>query len=1378
MKLNRISLNTIGLNRIGLNRIGSPSRGASSGFSRPYIDPEVLASLVGVWECDGKTNYDPDRNIIKNKLPGRGGDFEILNAAYKLNSGFGKYEVDFTDKAIWSSSSKVTKVDSFSFQFNSTSPLLLHVYYSDISKDIPSFKIKVENDKELFYYYIDSNGNRTNITMQGSGEYTIPYSHVTLYTGDRLYLGFTGSGLGKVTQIPSFQGAFVTDGVDDTIVSQKTLSEMLGGSNKCTIVSLITHISGTGKYNIIGDGGIQVSDYSGQTFMAGASSKSGEKIVELGDKEKLKALQYTTFDSKISIGLEDSSYAYYGTFIFNKDSVPIDWIHQVIAYFNLDKHVEPTVYYNVPKQGLTNDTPLADWYLKDFSGNGRDMQLYNYAKSKDSGIGKYGTDYTKWTKVAGIISTKDKIVITKDFVGEYWLCFIYTDVPAYKVRVSGLPEGCTLEYQKQILVNGINELHALEGITSAIGFTVNNIGNVFDLSNLVIEQIPDYEGALVSDGKTDYGKAEGLPIFKDYTVVADREIVDGLIENADGGVATRGTSFNNGAFCFDFQNSVFSFGSGTSKEIDIKRVISYQSKYINNGLTIGAGNVVDTNPLCIARLGSTTNRYSKLALWSFLLFPYSLSEFLLERQLKRYKLGTLYPDMVEFRPIVKSNVEYSKLQFFYRSVEYPNVSSVEAVIGNYYPTDGTLLIRVFPNSLDEVSKISVNGKLYSITYDKGNNYYQVIIPISELKSPQKIDITIDEYIHYEDIVQPYPLVLTFKQENKVITYGDKLKVGSDLIVNGRYNLLVGLYQVGDKVQYNGADIKVPDTIKVAKSMVFTNFHIWQLNTIEPYCILSPQKLNIPNSSLKILGYVPDLTGKGNHGKLNNLAYAEDSGVAADGSIKLDGVDDHITIPTLAHGGKCVMMKVAWEHNNVILYDQRVVNTDSFALSVWGDIAYNYRNSGSTYIDGILNTNIAVNELQGIIHNITATNSLEDGNTTSPILGKESIYNRYYANMSLYEFMLFPEIPSEDEIKKLNDVMGIEGGYVESPNYYWDMYGKNNNNAFDIDGNKYFIPNQVQKQKGIAPTNAEALAPVNFAYDTESGYQGWLGVNNMSNAFTSKNLVTNKWGRGGTLIKGLSGANSASGCGYALASFYDANHTLLKFKVKISGLADEDTLYIAQYNQDTMIGQQLQNGINDVTLDISTGTAPTYTYITFRYSSLANDVDFEFLYEYQNGLVSDGVEDHLINTAIPAFTDFTVITKRIFIGNQTNYNAFCVKGDKVYSGGVGNAFAMEYHNTDGSFVNIIYGNSINNAITPPELISYLTPTNYNGKTMIKGAGSDNLGLLVGRANTTYWKGVFYKMMLYSKTIDQLSINMLKNLFERDELIDVTNPIFKK
>ena len=52
------------------------------------------------------------------------------------------------------------------------------------------------------------------------------------------------------------------------------------------------------------------------------------------------------------------------------------------------------------------------------------------------------------------------------------------------------------------------------------------------------------------------------------------------------------------------------------------------------------------------------------------------------------------------------------------------------------------------------------------------------------------------------------------------------------------------------------------------------------------------------------------------------------------------------------------------------------------------------------------------------------------------------------------------------------------------------------------------------------------------------------------------------------------------------------------------------------------------------------------------------------------------------------------------------------------------------------------------------------------------------LLTSKYRDLYRKAVFYKAMFYTKTIDQLSINMLKNLFERDELIDVTNPIFKK
>ena len=66
------------------------------GESEDYIDPEVLASLVAVCICDGKSNNDPDRAVIKN-LVDPDNQFVISNAAYKLNSGYGKYEEDFTD---------------------------------------------------------------------------------------------------------------------------------------------------------------------------------------------------------------------------------------------------------------------------------------------------------------------------------------------------------------------------------------------------------------------------------------------------------------------------------------------------------------------------------------------------------------------------------------------------------------------------------------------------------------------------------------------------------------------------------------------------------------------------------------------------------------------------------------------------------------------------------------------------------------------------------------------------------------------------------------------------------------------------------------------------------------------------------------------------------------------------------------------------------------------------------------------------------------------------------------------------------------------------------------------------------------------------------
>lgn len=125
-------------------------------------------------------------------------------------------------------------------------------------------------------------------------------------------------------------------------------------------------------------------------------------------------------------------------------------------------------------------------------------------------------------------------------------------------------------------------------------------------------------------------------------------------------------------------------------------------------------------------------------------------------------------------------------------------------------------------------------------------------------------------------------------------------------------------------------------------------------------------------------------------------------------------------------------------------------------------------------------------------------------------------------------------------------------------------------------------------------------------------------------------------------------------------------------------------------------------------------------------------------------------------------------------NDKNSTTLCHKGN----GSNSNAFLFEY--IENGKATRSFGLTTSNIIFP-DLISYQTKNSYNGQTINSGTNKDGnvLHIFMGSNVYPYYtKAVFYKAMLYTKTIDQLSINMLKNLFERDELIDITNPIFKK
>lgn len=709
MKLNKLPLNVIGLNRVGLNQIGSPSHRANTS-DRPYIDPEVLASLVAVCICDGKSNDDPDRAVIKN-LVDPDNPFIISNAAYKLNSGYGKYEEDFTTwygaTGVLQTSSKIEITDGFKHNW------VINKKSGDAT--INSSKVLIKGIPEsgyLQYRYFESEDatKKTSIDIYEDGEYSLPNStlnNLNDLVGFQLFSkippldsqSFVGL---TITQIPSHQGAFVTDGKDDLITSTKTVQEMLGGSNEVTVVSMMLNlenekitytnqirpfqngyirnnvISNTGgKYGIYGYKITDISDIFKTTI--GINDILGDR------KDCSRDVGGTTrIDGKFSvegycfndgtIG-EVSQVAWYWT-IISKIALTTDQINQVISYFNLDKHVKPDIIYDTIRQGITNENHASfNDELVDFSGNGHNMKIYNSAWKLGSGIGKYEEDFTSWLIGTNINVTNDTIKAV-GIVSSYVSTKVTpnSEIAPFTIKVTGIPKNGEIRYYYCSSSTKMDSFYIREDgqynvpqserweLTGSyrVGFTISNPS--LDWSRLVIEQIPDYEGALVSDGVIDYGKVENLPIYKDYTVVADREIIDGLAENADGGVALKGESTIANSFIFDFNNEVYSFAKGSSKAVDTERFISYQSKYVNNGVNIDVGTGDDTDVLYLAKLGKS-DRYSKLALWSFLLFPYSLSKFLLERQLKRYKLGTLYPDMVEFRPIVKSNRGYSSISY-------------------------------------------------------------------------------------------------------------------------------------------------------------------------------------------------------------------------------------------------------------------------------------------------------------------------------------------------------------------------------------------------------------------------------------------------------------------------------------------------------------------------------------------------------------------------------------------------------------------------------------------------------------------------------------------------------------------------------------------
>ena len=181
-------------------------------------------------------------------------------------------------------------------------------------------------------------------------------------------------------------------------------------------------------------------------------------------------------------------------------------------------------YYDVKKQGATNETLKESAYLQDLSGKGRRMKLNNFLFAEMSGVGGYNDNFSNWRTYSNNGAVKiesDSSIVIQSVKIEY-RGVLYQDSAkkaTLKCNITGITEELKgklifrytdAESDKNItLENGYFEFNSseYEGLSGWYGFTSKQ---PIDNCNITITQIPEYPGALVTDGVDDYGLVENL----------------------------------------------------------------------------------------------------------------------------------------------------------------------------------------------------------------------------------------------------------------------------------------------------------------------------------------------------------------------------------------------------------------------------------------------------------------------------------------------------------------------------------------------------------------------------------------------------------------------------------------------------------------------------------------------------------------------------------------------------------------------------------------------------------------------------------------------------------------------------------------------------
>ena len=542
-----------------------------------------IEGIVARYYASGLTNEQMAANPVWVDKTGNGHDIQLKNFSWKGMSGVGGYEMNFN---LWTNN--VPSIPDISMSTTTTSVsvsvgnstynnnlIYIHISNWDINKNHWLKVTSTYEDGDLaFIFYNNSNTKKIGLPANG-------YVNILAYPefkGSYMYISTISNKQGSFTieQLPLYPGALVFDGVDDwagcdnlpllpkekgysIIALRNWITRYDATKYKRPLISnLDTNDEGaflieyrkdenvndvTGSYNSFTD--VYIDDNNPITWQT-SSSYNGQIIKKGTSKSTNKLCIYKTYFGQLS---NYANAAIWEIVILDHDATEEE-LTKIKDYF------VKTYPWLFPDQawtvtGKTNeDEDRAT--IANITGNGNDLVLSNFGFAEGSGYGLYAENYTggRWvqsTDRADLTWTSYSVNITSVKVASTQLYYqSYSEqpsfiVPSYKIKVYGLKDGQTLSYRQatsegqqlyKISEDGTYTLPSFPFKANGdwYGFTLNKVQESCDIT---IEQIPEYEGYLVTDGVDDKITSSTFEMGNDWTVIGDWELINtGKNDNA------------------------------------------------------------------------------------------------------------------------------------------------------------------------------------------------------------------------------------------------------------------------------------------------------------------------------------------------------------------------------------------------------------------------------------------------------------------------------------------------------------------------------------------------------------------------------------------------------------------------------------------------------------------------------------------------------------------------------------------------------------------------------------------------------------------------------------------------------------------------------